>query len=169
MAKGMGGHQSHAAQTHTWLTPPDFLSALGPFDLDPCAAPEPRPWPTARKHITLPEDGLRADWSGRVWCNPPYGRHTGEWLERMKQHGHGTALVFARTETEVWRNYVWRGATAVLFLGYRPHFCRPCGTPAEANSGAPVAFVAYGHYDAGRLLSSGLPGACVHGWSTTND
>src|SRR5437867_202275 len=61
-AATMGGHQSSHMQTDVWLTPPHILAALGPFDLDPCAAPEPRPWPTAERHIALPDDGLAADW-----------------------------------------------------------------------------------------------------------
>src|SRR5579859_729831 len=71
------------ASTHTWLTPPEIIQALGLFDLDPCAAPSPRPWPTASRHIELPEDGLAAKWHGRVWCNPPFGAHTAAWLARM--------------------------------------------------------------------------------------
>lgn len=71
------------ADTHVWLTPPEIIGALGPFDLDPCAAPSPRPWDTALRHIELPEDGLTAAWSGRVWCNPPFGRETAKWLRRI--------------------------------------------------------------------------------------
>lgn len=36
--------------TQVWLTPLPLLRALGPFDLDPCACAEPRPWPTAALH-----------------------------------------------------------------------------------------------------------------------
>ena len=64
------------AESHVWLTPPAIIEPLGPFDLDPCAAPSPRPWPTAARHIELPEDGLTAEWHGRVWCNPPFGTQT---------------------------------------------------------------------------------------------
>ena len=56
----MGSHQKTIGDTQTWLTPPHVTDALGAFDLDPCAAPEPRPWDTARVHITLPKDGQRA-------------------------------------------------------------------------------------------------------------
>lgn len=50
--KGMAGHEpgSHQGTTDVWLTPPPVLDALGgaqSFDLDPCAAPEPRPWRAA--------------------------------------------------------------------------------------------------------------------------
>jgi len=43
---GIGSHQSAAMMKDEWLTPPDIIKALGPFDLDPCA-PIVRPWPTA--------------------------------------------------------------------------------------------------------------------------
>jgi hypothetical protein len=149
------------ADSHIWLTPPEIVNALGPFDLDPCAAPEPRPWATADRHIALPDDGLAADWTGRVWCNPPFGPHTGAWLERMADHDNGIALVFARTETEMFSRYVWPRAAGVLFLAKRPHFYRPDGSRAKGNSGGPICLIAYGAYNAYCLRDSSLPGAYV--------
>jgi hypothetical protein len=149
------------AATHVWLTPPEILAALGPFDLDPCAAPEPRPWPTAARHITLPEDGLAAPWEGRVWCNPPFGRHTEAWLARMAQHDNGIALAFARTDTAMFHRHVWPVAAALMFLARRPHFHRPDGTRAAGNSGGPICLIAYGKSSARRLACSGLDGAIV--------
>lgn len=140
-----------AAGTHVWLTPPEILKPLGKFDLDPCAAPEPRPWPTADRHITLPENGLAAEWKGRVWCNPPFGSNTQHWLQRMAEHKHGTALVFARTETQMFFKWVWGAAQSVLFLRGRPHFHHPDGTRARGNSGGPIMLVAYGERDAQQL------------------
>jgi hypothetical protein len=149
------------ADSHVWLTPPEILSALGPFDLDPCAAPSPRPWPTAARHIELPEDGLAAAWHGRVWCNPPFGRHTEAWLKRMAAHGNGIALVFARTETAMFQRHVWPHAAAVLFLAKRPHFHRPDGSRAAGNSGGPICLIAYGQNNADALRASGLQGAVM--------
>lgn len=149
------------AATHVWLTPPEILSRLGAFDLDPCAAPEPRPWPTASKHITLPEDGLIAEWSGRVWCNPPFGSHTGQWLGRMALHNNGIALVFARTDTAMFHSWVWPKASAVMLLQRRPHFHYADGTRAKGNSGGPICLIAYGQQNAEALHASGLDGAIV--------
>lgn len=146
------------AGTHTWLTPPEIFSALGPFDLDPCGYPG---WNTASRLICLPDDGLVAEWRGRVWLNPPYGGHTAQWLGRMAEHGNGTALVFARTETAMFQKHVWPHASAVLFLAKRPHFHLPCGTRAKGNSGGPMVLIAYGRRDAELLRQSGLPGAYV--------
>lgn len=161
MARGMGGHHSHAALSEVWLTPPEIIEALGSFDLDPCAAPPPRPWDTATRHIALPEDGLAADWEGRCWVNPPYGRKTRAWLDKLATHGHGTALIFARTETEMFVSQVWERADAVMFLYGRLYFHRADGTRAAANSGAPSVLVAYGEEDADALRDSGLNGRFI--------
>jgi hypothetical protein len=160
--KGMGGHQSARAATTTWLTPPEILSALGPFDLDPCAAPDPRPWPTAAKHYTWPrQDGLALPWRGRIFMNPPYGNALGAWLSRLAEHGTGTALVFARTDTEAFFSYVWERADAVLFLRGRTRFRLPDGGRATHNGGAPTVLAAYGPRDVERLMESGLDGQLV--------
>jgi hypothetical protein len=159
--RAMGSHQSARALTTTWLTPPEIVTALGPFDLDPCAAPSPRPWPTAARHIELPEDGLEAEWHGRVWLNPPYSFAAWKWLAKLADHGDGIALIFARTETAGFVREVWGKATALLFLHGRLHFHHADGTRAAANSGAPSVLVAYGDDAAERLINSGLDGTYV--------
>ena len=90
---GMGSHQSHRMGKDEWLTPPDLLRQLGEFDLDPCA-PVTRPWDMAAEHFTMLDDGLKRPWHGRVWLNPPYGKHAAAWLDRLADHGRGTALIF---------------------------------------------------------------------------
>jgi hypothetical protein len=158
----IGSHQSARMISDTWLTPPRIISALGPFDLDPCAAPEPRPWPTAGRHIALPDDGLAADWdAGRIWLNPPYSREAVKWIRKLAMHGRGTALVFARTETAWFAETVWGMATAARFLHGRVYFHRADGKRAVANSGAPSVLVAYGEHDAVRLRDCDLDGTFV--------
>jgi ethanolamine utilization protein EutQ (cupin superfamily) len=93
--------------------------------------------------------------------NPPYGNHAATWLERLAKHGDGIALVFARTETRMFFDWVWPYASAMLFIEGRLHFHRPDGTRAKANSGAPSVLIAYGHEAAQRLITSDIPGARV--------
>ncbi len=149
------------AGTHVWLTPPQIIKSLGVFDLDPCAAPEPRPWDTALRHITLPEDGLKTEWFGRIWCNPPFGSHATAWLSRMAQHDNGIALAFARTETRMFQNHVWPYAHSVLFISGRPNFHMPNGERAKGNSGGPICLIAYGEKNTEALEKSGIAGKLV--------
>lgn len=151
----MGGHHSAAMLKDEWLTPPEILQELGPFDLDPCA-PINRPWDTAVKHYTIYDNGLSQPWHGRVWCNPPYGLEAARWLDRLADHGNGIALIFARTETKMFFDHVWRRADAVLFIEGRLHFHHVDGSRAKGNSGAPSCLIAHGEENALRLKDCGL-------------
>jgi len=157
---GMGAHQSSKMKNDEWLTPPEIIHALGNFDLDPCA-PVTRPWPTAKNHFTVIDNGLMLPWFGRVWCNPPYGRESQEWLARLAGHGNGIALIFARTETEMFFSQVWNKAHAVFFIKGRLFFHYVDGRKAEANSGAPSCLVAYGAANTKALEESGIKGMLV--------
>jgi hypothetical protein len=155
---GMGSHQSAKMKNDEWLTPPYILESLGAFDLDPCA-PKIRPWDTAREHYH--ELGLMKPWEGRVWMNPPYGKHTGMWLERLASHGNGIALIFARTETKMFFSEVWNKATALLFLEGRINFYYVDGTISKNSSGAPSVLIAYGKNNADVLKGCGIPGKFI--------
>lgn len=156
----MGSHQGAKALKAEYLTPPEILKALGKFDLDPCA-PIVRPWPMASSHYTIQDNGYTLPWKGRVWLNPPYGQETGKWLERLKEHGAGTALIFARTETDAWVNHVWEQASAILFLRKRIRFYQTDGTQLKENGGAPSALIAYGRTDMENLSRCGIAGKLI--------
>lgn len=159
--KGIGGHQrAYKGATDDWLTPPEIIKALGSFDLDPCCPPV-MPWPTAAQRYTVSDDGLANEWAGRVWLNPPYGPATGKWMKRLADHGDGVALIFARTETEMFFREVWKRADAILFIEGRLHFHYPDGKRAAFNSGAPSVLVAYGGRNVESLKRSGIGGHLV--------
>lgn len=147
------------AGTHDWLTPPEILSALGEFDLDPCAS-QFQPWRTAKHQYTIEDDGLARDWVGRVWCNPPYGPHAEKFLQRMAEHRNGIAFIFARTETKAFQQWCWRSADAMLFLAGRVKFRLPHGGTA-GPAGAPSVLIAYGVENARKLAQCGLAGYLV--------
>lgn len=160
-SKGIGGHQrAYRGANDEWLTPPAILQALGPFDLDPCS-PVNRPWPTATKHYTVEDNGLIQRWENRVFLNPPYGPETGKWLSRLAEHGNGIALIFARTETEMFHRWGWEAADAMLFLRGRLHFHTVDGERARANAGGPSVLIAYGAENAERLRTCGIEGRFV--------
>lgn len=143
-------------ETNIWLTPRSIIETLGPFDLDPCAAPEPRPWDTAVVHYTEADNGLTQAWQGYVWCNPPYGEETGIWLSRLAEHNNGVALVFARTDTK-WFQTVAEHASLLLFLNGRLAFHRPDGS-LDKKAGAPSVLIAFGNHVKKQLRASGFKG-----------
>ena len=155
---GIGSHHSTRMLNDEWLTPPEILKALGPFDLDPCA-PKNRPWDMADNHYT--DFGLMKPWFGRVWMNPPYGQQTSQWLNKLASHGNGIALIFARTETEMFFSQVWEKAAAVLFIKGRLFFHYLDGTKAKANSGGPSVLIAYGANNCQSLRDSGIKGVYI--------
>lgn len=161
--RSMSKPHGKGCQREDWITPPEILAALGEFDLDPCACDELF-LPTVAHHFTREDDGLVKPWFGRVWLNPPYGKSTDKWLNKLAVHGNGIALIFARTDTEMFRKCVWRYASAVLFIRGRLHFHHPDGTPAKHNAGAPSCLVAYGSDNEIVLRVCGIDGVVVSGW-----
>lgn len=159
----LGGENQDAGskQRQTrWLTPPSLVEPLGEFDLDPCGAPGHE----LARHTYLLEngdDGLRDPWFGRVWLNPPYGKEAEPFLAKLAEHDAGTALIFARTETQAWHRTIWPKASAILFLAGRVTFLDPDGNSAKANSGAPSCLVAFGESDALALAESGIRGKYI--------
>lgn len=115
-----------SSEDMTWGTPQDFFDKLNQefhFTLDPCATKE-----TAKclKYYTKEDDGLSKSWDNEiVFCNPPYGREIGKWVEKAsKAMGGGSSDVdtcsnrykvfprvylqqnrntFYQREVEVWR------------------------------------------------------------------
>ena len=68
--------------TDLWETPQAFFDQLNAefcFSLDACALP----WNAkCERYYTPEQDGLSQIWTGVVWCNPPYGRKIGKWVEK---------------------------------------------------------------------------------------
>ena len=137
-------HESTAAQSIVWYTPPWIFQALGlRFDLDPCHPSERIAWVPADLVYSLPTNGLVMPWSGRVWCNPPYGGETISWLSKMSAHGNGIALVFARTDCAWFHDHV-TSADAVLFLRGRVRFVDGFGTSGGGGAGSGSMLIAWG-------------------------
>lgn len=143
-----------------WLTPPFILQALGPFDLDPCA-PVNRPWPMASKHYTIEDNGLSHRWYGRIWLNPPYGKQTFQWLERLSEHKNGLALIFARTETLGFHQFIWDRAHTVFFFKGRLCFHYITGERG-GTANAPSCLISYSAADT-RILRKAVQDGRITG------
>jgi len=151
----MALHEQCVGATDEWYTPPEVFEALGlTFGLDPAAPPGGVPWVPADRHFSKREDGLAQAWRGRAWVNPPYGRATHRWLDKLAAHGDGLALVFARTDTR-WFQCFAAEASALCFIRGRLRFRHPDGTAGD-TAPSPSLLIAFGLSCALGLAESGL-------------
>lgn len=107
-----------------WSTPQSYFddqnARFGGFTLDACATAENA---KCERFYTQEQDGLAQPWTGRVWCNPPYGRGVGHWLQKAWQAtSSGEAdvvvcLVPARTDTRWWHEWSPRASSVEFAQG----------------------------------------------------
>lgn len=115
----------YSSKTDMWATPQDFFDALDAefhFTLDACAVKENA---KCEAYYTPEQDGLDQPWTGRVWCNPPYGRNVGQWVKKAHDTASGGGFVVmllpARTDTRWFHDYIY-GKTEVRFIKGRLKF-----------------------------------------------
>ncbi|MGI6260003.1 MAG: DNA N-6-adenine-methyltransferase [Anaerolineaceae bacterium] len=123
-------------ETPQWLF--DKLNEHYRFDVDVCALPENA---KCERYYTPDVDGLKQDWTGNCWMNPPYGREIGKWLRKAYESSLSGAtvvcLVPARTDTAWWHEYAMKGE--IIFLRGRLKFSH-----AKHNAPFPSAIVVFG-------------------------
>lgn len=146
--------------TDEWYTPKEIIDALGPFDTDPCAPVHPL-WPTARIAYNKNDDGLKQEWYGRVWLNPPYSRPLIEkFVEKMVEHNNGIALLYNRCDSKMFQDIIFQKATAMKFLRHRIRFYRPDGTRG-GSPGCGSILIAFGQDNARILKDCSIEGKFV--------
>lgn len=102
-----------SSETDLWSTPQatfDKLHEEFDFSLDVCAIPENAKCPC---FFSPEQDGLKQEWHGICWMNPPYGREIGRWMRKAYESSRAGAtvvcLVPARTDTAWWHDYAVKG------------------------------------------------------------
>lgn len=152
--------EKSANSTDEWYTPKEIIDALGEFDLDPCAPVAP-PYKTANVMYNKNDDGLKQEWKGRVWLNPPYSRPLIEcFVKRMAEHGNGIALLFNRCDSKMFQDVIFEKATAMKFLRNRIRFFRPDGTRGD-SPGCGSILIAFGEDNAEVIKTCDIVGKYV--------
>lgn len=75
--------------TDEWPTPDYVFNTLNEefhFTLDVCADDDNHKTPA---YFTKKEDGLKQNWRGICWMNPPYGREISKWVEKAYKSSLG--------------------------------------------------------------------------------
>lgn len=110
-----------SSKTDMWATPKDFFDKLNEefhFTVDVCAIPENA---KCEKFFTPEMNGLKQEWTGICWCNPPYGREIGKWVEKAYVASTWGATVVmllpARTDTKWFHEYIYNNAEIRFIKG----------------------------------------------------
>ena len=99
-----------ASKSNEWETPQELYDGLNEefgFTLDPCSTDENH---KCGKHFTIEQDGLSQSWDNEVvFCNPPYGRVIGHWVQKASEARGGTVvmLIPARTDTRYFHEFIY--------------------------------------------------------------
>ena len=127
-----------------WSTPQDFFDKLNEefhFTLDACADESNH---KCDRYYTELQDGLKQDWANEVvFCNPPYGRRIGRWVQKCFEEVYCgnckcvVMLLFARTDTKWFHQFIYNKAE-IRFIRGRLKF-----GGGSVNSPAPSMLVIY--------------------------
>jgi phage N-6-adenine-methyltransferase len=137
------------SKNYYWLTPPWIVEAaresMGSIKLDPCANSSNNVGATESHFTGDPLDGLREEWFGTIFMNPPYGSEIEKWAKKwrsefeLKRAVAGIALIPSRTDTQWWQDF-FHTADAICFIEGRVSFLRP-GKTEETPSMFPSAVI----------------------------
>ena len=118
------------SKTDDWSTPKELFDKYDSkyhFGLDAAASNENKLCENyfGLDHIDpAKRDGLTAEWAGygTIWCNPPYGRIIGKWVEKAFTADNTVVLLLpARTDT-IWFHELWSRASDIRFIKGRLKF-----------------------------------------------
>jgi phage N-6-adenine-methyltransferase len=126
-------------------TPPEYIEAarlvLGAIDLDPATSEQAQRTVRAANYFTEKTDGLKQEWHGRIWLNPPYHRELAPaFIRKLVAEiaaGRVTAAIMLTnncTDTE-WFAVVEAACAAICFTRGRIKFTQPNGTEVLPTQG----------------------------------
>jgi phage N-6-adenine-methyltransferase len=125
-----------------WYTPAQYVEAarrvMGAIDLDPATHPIAQRTVRAEKFFTAVDDGLRHEWLGRVWLNPPYAQplivqFIEKLLAELASRRVSEAILLTHNYTDTsWFHTAARVTDAICFTRGRIKFIDKTGTECAA-------------------------------------
>jgi ParB family transcriptional regulator, chromosome partitioning protein len=106
-----------SSASNEWYTPAPYIESarkvMGGIDLDPASCEFANRTVQVEKFFTKEDDGLKQEWFGRVWLNPPYGGLASDFIEKLaEEYDAGTVtkavvLVNANSAGTKWFQPLW--------------------------------------------------------------
>lgn len=134
-----------------WYTPARWIemarAAMGSIDVDPASNVVAQRTVNAAEWYDQERDGLKHDWPGNVWLNPPYARGLIEdFIDRLVAQFHAgitkqaIVLVDNRTDTR-WFHSLCSGASAVAFTKGRVNFYNETVDSSSPANGSVLVYL----------------------------
>jgi phage N-6-adenine-methyltransferase len=126
-------HRAIGTGENEWYTPPKYIElvrrVLGEIDLDPASSEAAQQIVNASQYFTAAENGLRREWRGRIWLNPPYSQpliseFVSKLIEERSADRVSSAIMLTNNYTDTsWFHNALEIADAMC-LTRRPHQLR---------------------------------------------
>lgn len=144
-------HVANNSGDNEWYTPKPYIEAaravMGRIDVDPASSKEANKIVQADAIFTAEDNGLKRDWTGKLWMNPPYETAlVGKFIEKLAasvESGSVTeALVLVNNATETrWFARLASVSAAFCFPVGRVKFWHPRKKGATPLQGQAVAYI----------------------------
>src|SRR6266851_4367360 len=125
-----------------WFTPVEIMEAvrdvLGTIDLDPASCAEAQQTVQATRYFTAENDGLKQEWAGRVWLNPPFSHplnihFVNKLIAEVASGRVSEAILLVNILPSAWLNDALKACSAVCFTRDRLRFTHKSGK-VQTNS-----------------------------------
>jgi phage N-6-adenine-methyltransferase len=130
-----------------WYTPAEYVEAaracLGAIDLDPASSAVAQKTVRAARFFSRDNDGLRQEWHGRIWLNPPYAqpdiaRFVDKLLVEVDVGRATEAILLTHNYTDTgWFHAAAGQCAAICFTRGRIRFVGASGEIAAPTQGQP--------------------------------
>lgn len=139
-----------SSKDEAWRTPQyvfDYYNKIYQFNFDLACSEHNK---LCENGFTKEQDSLKQDWYAKdrvAWLNPPYSADMREWFAKaVEESNKGMTicmLVYARTDTRWWHDYVLPNAYSIRFIKSRIKFLDSSTGKERGSSTAPSCLIVF--------------------------
>jgi phage N-6-adenine-methyltransferase len=143
-------HRTGYTGNYEWHTPAEHVErarrVLGVIDLDPASCASAQETVRASRYFSADDDGLRQEWRGRVWLNPPYNQPAIEqFIDKLIEETAAArttqAILLTHNSTDTaWFHKAANASAAICFTRGRIAFVDTAGERAAPPQGQAFFF-----------------------------